>query len=349
MGRLLLLSGLIHALLLLLLPYAPIHTTPPPRFKSLTFILTPPSENKPVPEKKPQPQQKIEKKAPIQPAVATQKTSSPSAQQLLPPSDVMPPVTTPQPPPVLPSAPPVTSSSPSPNGKPLNLQLSTQQALTALGGPGPATPPGATGPTSSKAGGEVLPGLANLAPANTLMMKRNTEFKLSPDGQGGYRYEGPNFKATIQKSGEVVFKNRLAKYSQGTLSFDLADAAIRLGGQDPYAVDKQRFLAQTRELRMQLLQNSREDELYFKLQALREELAQIVNSPKPLSDRKRALVQLWVGFNGDGAGARARRTIEKYVRDQWPEQSPQAFTERDLEQLRSEFPEARAFNPYSGV
>ena len=127
-------------------------------------------------------------------------------------------------------------------------------------------------------------------------------------------------------------------------SFDLTDEIMRGLGQDPYRVEKARFLAATFELRMQLAVEAQKTAVAAALDqwpAMIETLwADERYTPR---ERRRILFELWRDSDQGADGARERGLIEGFVRKRLPCGSADAYSDGELQAFRTTAPD---FSPY---
>lgn len=136
--------------------------------------------------------------------------------------------------------------------------------------------------------------------------------------------------------------------------FDIGDAVMRLHREDPYRIEKQRFLARTFETRFAMALEARRRALLRALEELPTDLARIWNDHgRPAVARRATIATLWCeadiatkGHDERTGGDEARAIIADFVRRTIPLQSPEHFTEDELVAV-----EARCharFRPYDG-
>jgi hypothetical protein len=141
--------------------------------------------------------------------------------------------------------------------------------------------------------------------------------------------------------------NGLAPASASGLA-DLTDAYMRWIHQDPYRRAKARFLAATQDLRVKLSARRHEADLRASLAVLPRALAALWADPSRAPLEKRQLIfQLWseaVDPERPEPGAAVRAAIERFVREQLPPGSSDAFTDQELARMRAS--SGGAFAPY---
>jgi len=181
--------------------------------------------------------------------------------------------------------------------------------------------------------------------------KKEPDFVLLADKDGGYKSETKNFIAHIKSDGSIDFENRFPIGFQkgGTFSFDLTDLAMRGAKQDPYAAEKRRFLEFSDKLRNDLRKRSIQERRDSALAGFGRELRAIWNSGRSSSARRRELFEKWSDCSDskeDVLGKRGRDAVEDFVRTYLPEGSPEAFTSEELTDFRRERGNESAFDPY---
>jgi hypothetical protein len=129
-------------------------------------------------------------------------------------------------------------------------------------------------------------------------------------------------------------------------TMDLTDEIMRALGQDPYRVEKARFLAATFEFRMKLAVAARWEDIRKSLVHLPEALADLWGDSRySARERRRVLFQLWREIDATPEGVRAANAIEKFIQRRLPCGSPDAYTRSELQALQSS-EAARVFSPY---
>lgn len=130
------------------------------------------------------------------------------------------------------------------------------------------------------------------------------------------------------------------------VTMDLTDEIMRAMGQDPYRVEKARFLAATFEFRMKLAVAARWEDIRKSLVHLPEALADLWGDSRySARERRRVLFQLWRETDATPEGVRAANAIERFIQRQLPCGSPVAYTPAELQAYRSS-DTGREFSPY---
>jgi len=153
----------------------------------------------------------------------------------------------------------------------------------------------------------------------------------------GYVWENSQFEARVGRDGVVTFKD---KRHYGT--FDLTDEIMRMLGQDPYGLEKTRFLSATFEFRINLAIEARKIDVKKALDRLPSYLDDLWGDDRYTpQERRRILYELWSEIDRTPDGDRAARIIEDFVRHHLPCGSPDAYTKSELEAFAKSHPERR--------
>lgn len=138
---------------------------------------------------------------------------------------------------------------------------------------------------------------------------------------------------------------------------DFNDAILRWRGEDPLAARKRRFLRLTRDMRDRMADEHRGRALKMsKLRASRH-LERIWADPSlGFNAKRRLLFDLWdeaeepAGEEDERpearAGQRARRFIQRFIREHLPPDGPEAFTPTELDALNARRSSRQRFEPY---
>ena len=130
------------------------------------------------------------------------------------------------------------------------------------------------------------------------------------------------------------------------VTMDLTDEIMRALGQDPYRVQKARFLAATFEFRMSLAVAAHREDMRKSLDKLPDALAELWGDSRYSAlERRRVLFELWRETSGTPEGTRAGHIIERFIQRQLPCGSPDAYTRAELQAFQRREP-GRAFSPY---
>ncbi|UJR87325.1 MULTISPECIES: hypothetical protein [Sandaracinus] len=121
---------------------------------------------------------------------------------------------------------------------------------------------------------------------------------------------------------------------------------MRAAGQDPNAAERLRFLDETEELRDRLTDAHAARERAAALPRLRARVRRIWAASRPAADRRRALFELWDDASEDDVGRSAREAIERFVREEFPEGSADAYSDCEIEHLNASRESTGRFAPY---
>lgn len=201
-------------------------------------------------------------------------------------------------------------------------------------------------------------------------------FRTRRNGKRVFRDDTGRFTATLLPDGRIKFRDMPVAVSRDPLTGaakgigmpGLAEGLRAASGIELYQQEKKRLLEATFELRLQLAISFAQDKLDRRLQSLyRELLDSWTDASNSEAERREALFRRWdeceeglpvalPGFaDADtselddmrrSAGAQARETIERFVRRQLPEGSPQAFTAEELRRLNASRRSRARFAPY---
>ncbi|MGE0870580.1 MAG: hypothetical protein AB7P03_18590 [Kofleriaceae bacterium] len=136
-------------------------------------------------------------------------------------------------------------------------------------------------------------------------------------------------------------------------SFDISDAIMRRGGQDPYASQKLRFLDATRDERAQIGARHRARQLADATRLVKRNLDRLWAQTKDPQARRQALFEMWDECAETGttelveAGRAARRMIVGFIRARLPVGSAAGYSAGHLEQLNRRKRSIERFSPYS--
>lgn len=122
-------------------------------------------------------------------------------------------------------------------------------------------------------------------------------------------------------------------------SFDLTDELMRRLGQDPYGLEKARFLSATFEFRIKLAIEARKADLKQAFETLPARLDELWGderySPR---ERRRILHELWYETDGSPDGERAANIIRAFVKRRLPCGAPDGFTRAELDDFAEAHP-----------
>ncbi|MBI2896633.1 MAG: hypothetical protein HYY06_23955, partial [Deltaproteobacteria bacterium] len=170
---------------------------------------------------------------------------------------------------------------------------------------------------------------------------------LVPTTDGGYDYEGSGaspLSARIAPDGRLSFRVRgrvdpepgvATDLATGrawpTIQFrpnvDLNDAVAAMAGEDPLAPEKAWIARETEGLRERLADRARAVEAEAALISLGDRLEAIAGDDRLGAARRRELVfEIWDDCATDAIGGRARRVVEAFIRERFPEGTALAYT-----------------------
>jgi hypothetical protein len=191
------------------------------------------------------------------------------------------------------------------------------------------------------------------------------EPQLTPK-DGGYRFEGNGFDATIDADGTVHFDDRYAvlrfplgqrlhRSTQGAanlvlfeLSFDLTAWMEAMFGNDPYRSERRWFLESTAELRERLAREAFVRALARADQALKRDLNRIWYGAGTVpGERARLTFEIWDQMAEDEIGTLARQQIEAYVREHCAEPAGCGLDPSGLAALNAHRKSRASFAPFS--
>jgi hypothetical protein len=174
---------------------------------------------------------------------------------------------------------------------------------------------------------------------------------------GTYEHKERGFIATIENDGTVSFDDRSNVHLGGENSrgkaafgFDFTEAVMSASGEDPFTYEKMRFLEDTRELRAEMCDRHRTEEIQRSIFGLKGRLQKLWADRRASSlERRRLLFELWDECGedeADRAGAMARATILSFIREHLPSGSPDAYPPDELLALNDRRASRVLFRPY---
>jgi len=184
--------------------------------------------------------------------------------------------------------------------------------------------------------------------ARAYLSRAEPELRRQPDGS--YAYSGHRFTARIRPDGEVDWDDQPNMQTNGfstSGTMDITEAFMSAGGQDPAFVEREWFLEHTRELRERLEDEWRARTMDSALRVLPGRLRRIwaTESRSPAARRLR-IFRIWDEASEDGTGARARRVLLGWIRENLPEGSEGAYTDSELARLNERRESEEPFAPY---
>ena len=159
-------------------------------------------------------------------------------------------------------------------------------------------------------------------------------------------------KLTDTKNLQVEFSANPARLLSGR--FDINDYLMRRSKNDPYASRKLKFLDDTRDERVALGKQWRQQQLKQTAQIMRKNLQRAWAASADIAAKKRALFELWDEIiEPDGsdellaeASRTARRAVIGFIRARLPHDSEHAFTASELVAFNSRKQSRARFAPY---
>jgi hypothetical protein len=125
-------------------------------------------------------------------------------------------------------------------------------------------------------------------------------------------------------------------------SFDLTDEIMRMLGQDPYRLEKARFLSATFEFRVKMAIAARLQDMKRALGELPSRLDELWGDGRySARERRRILYELWYEMDRSPDGDRAARMIEDFIRRRLPCGAPDAYGKDELEAFDRVHPDRR--------
>jgi hypothetical protein len=123
-------------------------------------------------------------------------------------------------------------------------------------------------------------------------------------------------------------------------SFDLTDEIMRMLGQDPYRLEKARFLSATFEFRIKMAIAARLEDMKQALGELPSRLDALWGDGRySARERRRILYELWYEMDRTPDGQRAAHMVEDFIRRRLPCGAPNSYTQNELDAFRTEHPE----------
>ena len=316
------LSGLAHLAmtLVLLLPRSPAPSATSPAAIEIELLATAEPEAPPAPPPEQPPAPRLDS-----PAERPTRTRAPARRHADAPA--APDTTTAE----------VTGEAKAPVAPASNDRFATFKPRHLALGPKPPAPPPGPRPGSLEA-------LFN--PAPDVLHHKTTESLV------GVKRQGNGLEARVAPDGRITFNDPPAvKYTGLGLRFDVTEAVMRAIGDDPYAAQKARIAAETREARFCLTLKEAEGDKRNAIFRLKENLERIAADPSlPAAAKRAAVFDLWEGCldtSDDALASAARATIVAFIRRAFPAGSPTAYTPVELAMLNRRRNCTRPFDPYT--
>ncbi len=241
------------------------------------------------------------------------------------------------------------------------LQALLNPASVARGGfvatgPGPSRtgPPaglggtGDPGPSEAEIEANLSAGLRREALARAYLARTEPELTREPDGSLAYR--GHRFTARIRPDGSVSFEDSPNVQTNGfstSGTMDITEAFMNAGGQDPHFAEREWFMRHTREVRERLEDEHRAQQMSASLRGLRGRLSRILaTTSRTYAARRQRIFSIWDDMAEDSDGARARRIVIRFIREELPQGSENAYTDAEIDRLNATRESTEAFAPY---
>lgn len=232
-------------------------------------------------------------------------------------------------------------------------------ALSTLIDPNPAAANQTPADLATTRGEALSRELKALANDNPRRARRTPKLEHHDDGTCSYR--GDAISATILADGGVRFEDKAPEVELAAIQPTAtgrpvmpedreASRRIVIGvkvAERAWDAERAWFLRETAGLRAELADAAHARELAGAEHDLRKQLDQIwCKVTVPAMDRRREIFTLWDGTSGDEVGARGRRTIEQYLRENLPHGGPFAYPQAQLAELNLQRTQAERFDPY---
>ena len=164
-----------------------------------------------------------------------------------------------------------------------------------------------------------------------------------PNRRGGLELESDAIESTIEKDGSISFKEKPLLEWRGGLVFTqrFDEWAMRKAGVDPYLSNKLAMLEETRDMRVSVIKAWKVENTAKQIQTLPFKLGNLwKDGTKSRDDKKRLLFLLWDECAEFGAGNRARRKIEAFIR-----KNGIVYSEKELKNLNLNRTSEKEFRP----
>jgi hypothetical protein len=182
------------------------------------------------------------------------------------------------------------------------------------------------------------------------MRKEREHLSMRPDGHGGYRNDHETFAVRVDGDGTVNIQDKpnVRIASPFEIKFDVNDAIMRHGGEDPYKRVKMDFLDKTRDERAELGRRWRKVQLGHADELMQKNIDRLWGMTRDPRKLRAGLFELWddCAETGDDdlveAGARARRLVVGVIRARLPER----YSAAELAELNKHKRSKAKFAPY---
>lgn len=170
-----------------------------------------------------------------------------------------------------------------------------------------------------------------------------------PDGSR--EYTGHAFTARIMPDGSVRFSDRGPieggeMLQGGPARFDVTDMIMGSQGQDPYRAEREWFMEETEEVRVELETAAAARLRAEAMAGVPGRLAAMWGRSTPAPIRRRAIFRMWDECDEEGDGASVRRQVIAFIRAEIPQSSPDAFTVEEMRRWNADRESTAEFAPY---
>jgi hypothetical protein len=154
------------------------------------------------------------------------------------------------------------------------------------------------------------------------LVKEREHLTMVPDGHGGYRNDHETFSLRIDADGTAHIKDTANAHFDGpfAIKFDVNDAIMRAGGEDPYKHVKMDFLDKTRDERAEFGRRTRQVQLAHADELMQNNIDRLWAMARDPRALREGLFELWddCAETGDDdlveAGGRARTLVVGVIR-----------------------------------
>lgn len=188
------------------------------------------------------------------------------------------------------------------------------------------------------------------------------QLELRREADGTCHYDGTAIDATILADGGVVFSDKAIEPETRwgvdepserpyTPEEAVAPQRLELGtrvASRAWAAERAWFLRETKDIRSELADAAREQQLRAAESTLRAQLDRIwCDDGRSKPERRRAIYAVWADIGGGEIGRRGRAVVAEYVRRHLPAGSADAYTPDELTELAALSKPAQRFDPYA--
>lgn len=204
-------------------------------------------------------------------------------------------------------------------------------------------------PTEQELEASLGGGLRTEAMTKRHITRTRPEFRRQADGS--HVYAGHLNTARIDRCGEITFQDRPAAETEGfslSGSWDLQSLTQQAQGQNPNRAEEDWILEHSEELRNQLGDVCRREELATGRRRLRGRLTSTWSrTERTPQSRRRHIFDIWDEMEEGEAGDEFRAIVIQFVRENLPAGSEDAYTPEELERLNARRDtQGERFDPY---